>query len=94
MLREVLRLVVERGTTQGEELARALDTSPELVCLALAELARRDYLQAVAPGCSTACGHCPLGAACLYRRRPRVWTLTPKGEAWAAEMHRSRDLEG
>jgi len=42
MLREVLRLAVERGTTRGDELARALDTSPELVCLLLAELTRRD----------------------------------------------------
>ncbi len=84
MLWEVLRLAVERGTTRSEDLARALDTTPELVCLALAELARRDYLQAVVPGCSTACERCPLHAACLYRRHSRVWTLTRKGEAWAA----------
>ncbi len=84
MLREVLRLAVERGTTRSEELARALDTSPELVALALAELVRRDYLRTVVPGCSTACENCPLRAACLYRRHPRVWTLTRKGEAWAA----------
>ena len=85
MLREVLRLAVERGTTRSEELARALDTSPELVREALAELVRRNYLQAVVPGCSTACERCPLRATCLYRRQPRVWMLTRKGAAWVAE---------
>jgi len=85
MLSEVLRLAIERGTTSSEELARALDTSPELVHVALEELARRDYLQAVVPGCSAACERCPLRAACLFRRQPRVWTLTRKGEAWVAK---------
>jgi hypothetical protein len=85
VLKRVLRLAVERGSARSEELARALDTSPELVCLALAELAGRDYLQSVISGCSTACDGCPLGAACLYRRHPRVWMLTRKGAAWAAE---------
>jgi hypothetical protein len=82
MLREVLRLAVERGTTRIEELAPALHTSPDLVRLALAELVRRDYLQAVVPGCSTTCEHCPLRVACVYRRQPRVWMLTCKGEIW------------
>ena len=59
MLRNILRLAADLGTIRCEELARALDTSPELVRLALAELARRDYLQAVVPGCSTACEYCP-----------------------------------
>jgi predicted ArsR family transcriptional regulator len=81
MLRTILRLAADLGTIRCEELARALNTSPELVRLALAELARRDYLQAVAPDCSTACEHCPLRAAFLYRRQPRVWVITRKGAA-------------
>ncbi len=40
-------LAVNLGTIRSEELARALNTSPELVRLALVELTRRDYLQAV-----------------------------------------------
>jgi predicted ArsR family transcriptional regulator len=84
MLRDVLRMVVERGTSSSEELARALDTSPELVRLALEELVRRDYLQAVVPGCSAACERCPLHAACLHHRQLRVWMLTHKGKSWAA----------
>jgi len=87
MLSKVLRLADERGTLRSEELARALDASPELVNLALTELARRGYLQPITPGCSTACQHCPLRAACLYRRQPQVWTLTGKGAAWLAQEH-------
>jgi predicted ArsR family transcriptional regulator len=90
MLREVLCLAVERGTARSDEVARALDTSPELVRLLLAELTRRDYLHPAVPGCSTACEHCPLRAACLYRCHARVWMLTRKGEAWLAEKPISR----
>lgn len=85
MLKEVLHLAIERGTISSEELALALDTSPELVHLMLEELVRRDYLQAVVRGCSAACERCPLRGACLYRRQPRVWMLTCKGAAWVAE---------
>lgn len=59
--------------------------SPELVRLVLEELVRRDYLRALAPGCSGGCGCCPLRAACLYRGRPRVWMLTGKGDSLLAK---------
>lgn len=90
MLGNILRLAAERGTIRCGELARALDTNPELVNLALTELVHRGYLQAIAPGCSTVCQHCPLHAVCLYRRQARVWTLTHKGAAWVAEKPVSR----
>jgi predicted transcriptional regulator len=88
MLKEVLRLAVERGSVRSGELARTLDTSLELVNLALTELVHRGYLQAMVPGCSTVCQHCPLRAACLYRRQSRVWALTRKGAAWVASWAR------
>lgn len=84
MLKDVLRLAVAWSTISSEDLARALGTSPELVRLVLEELVRRGYLQAVVPGCSIACERCPLHDACLYRRQPRVWMLTRKGEPWVA----------
>lgn len=85
MLMEVMRLAVERGILNSAELARALDTGPELVDVMLEELVRRHYLQAVLPGHSAACERCPMRAACLYRCQPRVWMLTRKG---AALIHR------
>ena len=85
MLRTILRLIAEAGSIRCEELARALDTSPELVRLALADLVRRDYLQAVQSGCSTACERCPISTGCHYRRQPQVWMLTRKGAASVGE---------
>jgi hypothetical protein len=85
MFKEVLRLAIERNTISSEELALALDTSPELVHLMLEELVRRDYLQAVVRGCSAACKRCPLRGACLHCRQSRIWMLTCKGAAWVAE---------
>lgn len=86
MLCKILRLTAERGGIRCKDLARALDTSPDIVRLALADLVRRDYLQAV-PGCSCVCENCLLRAACHYRRQPQVWMLTRKGEAWTREQY-------
>lgn len=79
MLNELLRLAAERGTASHEELARALDTSPELVSVMLEELVRRGRLRDVVPDCAKPCERCPLHAACLYRRQPRFWMLAHKG---------------
>ena len=84
MFRRILRLVAETGSIRCEELAQALDTSPEIVRLALAELARRDYLQVISE-CGATCEHCPIHAACHYRCQPQLWMLTDKGAAWIRE---------
>jgi hypothetical protein len=89
MLRDLLRLIAVRGATRSDDLARDLNVSPDLLRLALEELVRRDYLRAVALGCSMACEPCPLRAACLSRRQPRVWILTPEGEKLLSESRPS-----
>lgn len=91
MLKDVLDLVARRGTTRIGELARMLDASPEAVLQALDGLVRLGYLEAVAPGRGTPCDHCPLSAACMYRRRPRVLRLTRKGEAWLARKQPEKE---
>ena len=84
MLCKILRLAAERDGIRCKDLARALDTSPDIVRLALADLVRRDYLLAV-PGCSSICEHCPFHPGCHYRLQPKVWILTDKGAAWFRE---------
>ena len=58
-----------------------LDSSPELVRLALAELTHRDYLQSVILDCSSACEQCFLSASCPCGRQSQTWMLTRKGAA-------------
>jgi hypothetical protein len=84
MLRQVLRMAVERSCLRSEEVARALDVSAELVQLMLAELVRRDYLEIAVAGDSTACERCPLRVTCPHRRPPQIWRLGRKAAARAA----------
>jgi hypothetical protein len=86
MLRELLRLIVARGSASCGDLARSLDVTPELARLALEELERRDCVRIVAAGDATACEHCPLRAACVYHHAPRIWAVTPKGAAIGREQ--------
>jgi predicted ArsR family transcriptional regulator len=81
MLRQLLRLAAGRGTMDLKALANELGTTPALVSQMLDQLQQQGYLQAVVQGCGTPCEHCPLRSACLYRRQPRVWSLTARGEA-------------
>ena len=70
-------------------LARELGTSPELVRHMLDELTQLGYIHAVVPGCSKPCEGCPLQSMCLYRRQPRIWLLTEKGEAYLLKQDRA-----
>ena len=79
MLRRLLHLVVTEGAAEVTALALALGASPRQTEQMLAELERRGYLEQIAAGCGQPCDRCPLRAACLYRHRARVWTLTRKG---------------
>jgi predicted ArsR family transcriptional regulator len=79
MLRELLRLIVERGSASCADLAQALHVNPELARLALEELERRDYVRVIAADGATACERCPLRTSCLYQHAPRIWAVTSKG---------------
>ena len=81
MLRQILRLAAGRGSMDIKALAVELGISPAMVEQMLEQLQQQGYLQSVVRGCSTPCERCPLRSACLYRRQPRVWSLTAKGEA-------------
>lgn len=80
MLDDVLRLAAKKGRLSAGEFARDLATSPAVVAQMFAELARRGYLEEVAPPCDAPCRHCSAKVACQIKLEPRLWTLTAKGE--------------
>ncbi|HPW54316.1 MAG: hypothetical protein KA072_01145 [Thermoanaerobaculaceae bacterium] len=67
------------GVTSVPELARSLDTSPELVEMMLEDLARRGLVQAV-ESCGGACQRCGV-AGCLSSWRGRAWTVAAPSRA-------------
>lgn len=89
VLKKLLRRVTSEGTESSAMLARELGTSPELVRQMLDELTQLGYIHAVVPGCSKPCESCPMQSMCLYRRQPRIWLLTEKGEAYLLKQDRA-----
>lgn len=67
MLERLIALLEEGGTYRVADLARALDTTPELVEMMLEDLARRGRIRPVDPTCPSshaACADCPLASHC------------------------------
>jgi len=89
MFREIIHLTSERGSVCLEALSRLLDTSPELVRMALSELGKHGYLRLMAPSsCTNSVGPCPVHPARSPCRQPSIWMLTHKGERLLAEEQR------
>ena len=86
MLRQLLNLVMERGTVSDSELACELDINQALIKQMLGELVRQGYLQPLIQGDSTPCERSPLHRVHLLGNRPRIFTLTAKGNRIAANI--------
>jgi DNA-binding Lrp family transcriptional regulator len=81
MLNELLDLLREGGTRRIADLARELDTTPELVETMLEDLARMGYVRHVAYQCSERCSTCSMSQMCAAGGpspeggNGRIWTL-------------------
>ncbi len=84
MLRAILRRAAGLDTADTATLARELRVTRHQIRRMLDDLERLGYLEEIVRGCEQPCERCPLRSACLYHHRPRVWTLTRKGERAAA----------
>ncbi|MBN1180111.1 MAG: hypothetical protein JXD18_12940 [Anaerolineae bacterium] len=75
MLNNLLVLLQTGGTHRVADLARELDTTPEMVEAMLESLERMGKLQPVERTCGGACGTCSLAGLCAAGNNNRVWTL-------------------
>ena len=78
MLNQLLELLRAGGTHRVTDLARALDTTSELVQAMLDDLSRMGYLSPVGGDCAGACAACPLPGLCTAAGSGRAWALTDK----------------
>ena len=79
MLNRLLESLRAGGTRRVADLARELETTPELVEAMLEDLCRMGYLKRVGGECSGGCGACSLAGLCAAGEGGQVWTLTEKG---------------
>lgn len=84
MLEDLLRLVAEGRVANLDELATHLEVSRDLAAQMLADLAQAGYLKVERMGCTAGCEGCPVAAECALGPGLRLWTVTPKGQAWLA----------
>jgi len=74
VLKELLELLKAGGTHRVADLARELETTPELVRAMLDTLARMGYLKPMGETCSDKCATCPLAGLCAAGENGWVWT--------------------
>jgi Mn-dependent DtxR family transcriptional regulator len=73
MLERLLKLVQRGGTLTIDQMARELETSPEVVSGMMDHLARQGWVKSVTASCDAACGGCALARACVRGKQARVW---------------------
>lgn len=81
MLNRLLHLLEEGGTRRVSDLAKELETTPELVEVMLEDLTRMGYVKPVTSECSDKCATCPMSDACAAGDPSasgggRVWVLS------------------
>ncbi len=79
MLNRLLELLREGGTRQVADLARELETTPELVQVMLEDLTRMGHLRRGEGECGEQCGACPMAGLCAAGYGGQLWVLTEKG---------------
>ena len=85
MLDRLLELLQAGGTHRVADLARQLETTPELVEVMLADLARMGYLKPVGGECGGGCAGCSLAGLCAAGSpsAPSASLRAGGGQVWA-----------
>jgi hypothetical protein len=78
MLNRLLELLQAGGTHRVANLARELETTPELVEVMLEDLVRMGYLKLVGGECDGGCAGCSLAGLCATGKDGRVWALAER----------------
>jgi predicted ArsR family transcriptional regulator len=68
------------GTVTIDQLARELDTSPEVVSGMIDHLTRQGGLRAMSASCDSTCGACTFARDCGRVEQARTWVSTDGGQ--------------
>ncbi len=74
MLDKLLLLVKHGGTLTLDQMARELDTTPEVVSGMIDHMTRQGWLRTMSASCDSACSACLFARDCLRADRQRVWS--------------------
>ena len=72
---ERLQLILKRGgAITLDQIARELDTTPEMIAQLIAYLERHGQLKSIGAGCAAACTGCYLARSCDRSDVLRIWS--------------------
>ena len=86
MLKRLLARLDEGRPWTVAALAKEMDTTSEMVLVALDDLVRRGYLRSVGSSCGGSCSSCATSAGC-------VKDLSPVSRAWVRDVGGSSKTE-
>jgi DNA-binding Lrp family transcriptional regulator len=76
MFDKLLALLRRGGTVTIDQMARELDTSPEVVSGMIDHLTRQGWLRSMSASCDSACDACLFARDCVRVEQARTWVST------------------
>ena len=76
MFDKLLVLLKRGGTLTLDQMARELDTTPEVVNGMVDHMARQGWLHAMSASCDSACSACLFARDCVRTDQQRIWLAT------------------
>jgi hypothetical protein len=76
MFNQLMALLKRGGTVTIDQMARELDTSPEVVSGMLDHLTRQGWLHSMSASCASACSACLFARDCTRAYNQRIWLTT------------------
>ena len=73
MFDKLMTLLKRGGTVTIEQMARELDTSPEVVSGMVEHMTRQGWLRSVSASCETGCSACLFARDCVRVAKARTW---------------------
>jgi hypothetical protein len=79
MFNKLMTVLRRGGTVTIDQMARELETSPEVVSGMIDHMARQGWLRAMSASCDTTCGECMFAPDCARADNNRIWLITGDG---------------
>ena len=76
MLDKIMALLKRNSTVTIDQMARELDTSPEMVSGMIDHMTRQGWLRSMSASCDSACSACLFARDCTRADNHRIWLTT------------------
>jgi hypothetical protein len=79
MFNKLIALLKRGGTVTIDQMARELETSPEVVNGMIDHMTRQGWLRLMSASCDSACSECMFARDCMRVEKAWVWLSTGVG---------------